>query len=199
MRLFVDIFRSSIIAGLLIAIGGFVFLKVGGIVGACLFTFGLLGVIHYQVHLFTGRSGYVNSASDVFLLFTAVLFGNVLGCYLVSLLVTETAMVEAASALVATRVSSGLMTNFLLAIPCGFIMTTCVEFGREDKFLPTLFGIPLFIMCGFRHCIADAFYYLCCSSEYLTIHYKSILALYCSIVLGNFIGCNVYHIKNLFS
>ena len=96
MRLFVDIFRSSIIAGLLIALGGFVFLKVGGIVGACLFAFGLLGVIHYQVHLFTGRSGYVSSVSDAFLLFTAVLFRNVLGCYLVSLLVTETAMVEAA-------------------------------------------------------------------------------------------------------
>ena len=56
MRLFIDIFRSSITAGILIALGGFVFLKVGGIVGACLFTFGLLGVIHYQDHLFTGRS-----------------------------------------------------------------------------------------------------------------------------------------------
>ena len=117
MRLFVDIFRSSITAGILIALGGFVFLKVGGIVGACLFTFGLLGVIHYQAHLFTGRSGYVNGVEDFFLLFTAVLFGNVLGCYLVSLLVTETAMVETASALVATRISSGLLTNFLLAIP----------------------------------------------------------------------------------
>ena len=191
MRLFIDIFRSSIIAGLLIAIGGFVFLKVGGIVGACLFTFGLLGVIHYQVHLFTGRSGYVNSVSDTFLLFTAVLFGNVLGCYLVSLLVTETAMVEAASALVATRISSGLLTNFLLAIPCGFIMTTCVEFGRGDKFLPTLFGIPLFIMCGFRHCIAYAFY-LCVNGVYST----ELFYIWGVIVLGNFIGCNLFRVIN---
>ena len=191
MKSFVDIFRSAITAGLFIALGGFVFLKVGGIVGACLFTFGLLGVIHYQVHLFTGRSGYVNGVEDFFLLFTAVLFGNVLGCYLVSLLVTETAMVEAASALVATRVSSGLLTNFLLAIPCGFIMTTCVEFGREDKFLPTLFGIPLFIMCGFRHCIADAIY-LCVNGGYST----ELFYIWGVIVLGNFIGCNLFRLIN---
>ena len=44
-----------------------------------------------------------------------------------------------------------------LAIGCGFIVTTSVQFARQEKWLPLLLGIPLFILCGVPHCIADAF------------------------------------------
>ena len=54
-----DIFKSSLLAGLCIAIGGTVFLKVGGLAGAILFSFGLLTVVHYGYKLYTGTAGFI--------------------------------------------------------------------------------------------------------------------------------------------
>jgi formate/nitrite transporter FocA (FNT family) len=71
-------------------------------------------------------------------------------------------------------------------------MTTIVTFARQDKLLPLLFGIPLFIICGFPHCVADAFYYLTVPLEYAKQHWVEIVVLYPCLVVGNFIGCNIY-------
>ena len=50
----------------------------------------------------------------------------------------------------------------------------------------------MFIFCGFPHSIADAFYYLAVPWSFWGAHLGSILLLYVSIVLGNFVGCNLY-------
>ena len=71
-------------------------------------------------------------------------------------------------------------------------MTTAVTFGRKQQNLPLLFGVPLFITCGFPHCVADAFYYMCVPVPYLIDHAAEVLIFYVSIVIGNFIGCNLY-------
>ena len=73
-------------------------------------------------------------------------------------------------------------------------MTTAVTFARKGNILPTLFGVPLFIVCGFPHCVADAFYYLTVPTDFLFAHTGEILCFYLAIVLGNFIGCNFYRI-----
>lgn len=86
----------------------------------------------------------------------------------------------------------GPLKGFVLAIGCGFIMTTAVTFARQGKNLPLFFGVPLFIMCGFPHCVADAFYYCCASADYITSNIGAIIAFYLSIVAGNFVGCNLY-------
>ena len=71
-------------------------------------------------------------------------------------------------------------------------MTTAVTFAREKNYLPLLFGVPLFIICGFTHCVADAFYYLCVPVSFLKEHAVEVLGVYACIVLGNFAGCNLY-------
>ncbi len=189
---FAKTFQKAILAGIAISLGGYVFLNVGGLTGAVLFTFGLLTVVHYQLALFTGKAGYFNSGKSIAYLFSSILIGNVVGCFLVALLawpqITDmTSLQDAARKIVDGRLNAGYMPNFLLAIPCGFIMTTAVEFGRQQKFLPLLFGVPLFIMCGFRHSIADAYYYLAANN--ITVN---LFLIWIVIVLGNFIGCNLY-------
>lgn len=178
--------KSAILAGIAIGLGGFAYLTVGGVAGAVLFSFGLLTVVSYELHLFTGKSGYFSSITQLLQLFIIILTGNVIGCWITSLIATK-AVISAATTLVAGRLSAGYLTNFLMAIPCGFIMTTAVEFGNKGKFLPLLFGVPLFILCGFRHSIADAFYYCC-----FGIFSWQLFAVWLLIVLGNFIGCNLY-------
>jgi formate/nitrite transporter FocA (FNT family) len=94
--------------------------------------------------------------------------------------------------------SNGAMLNGLLAIGCGILMTASVNFakkGNELKYwLPLLLGVPLFILCGFPHCIADAFYYLSCPYTILWNYKWIILVNYIFIVIGNFIGCNLYRV-----
>ena len=99
---------------------------------------------------------------------------------------------ETAQGVLEGRLAVGPLKGGVLAIGCGFIMTTAVTFARVGKNLPLLFGVPLFIMCGFPHCVADAFYYLCAPLDFWAAHWLAIAEFYVAIVIGNFIGCNLY-------
>ena len=46
--------RLAIFAGMLVGVGGLVYLRAGGIIGAVLFAFGLASVILCKAQLFTG-------------------------------------------------------------------------------------------------------------------------------------------------
>ena len=121
-----------------------------------------------------------------------VLLGNIIGCLLSAWLIAyaQPDCIEPASKILAGRLAKGPFACFLLAIGCGFIMTTAVEFARKGKMLPLLLGVPVFILCGFAHSIADAFYFLVSPSEQLL--QMDVLIVYVSEVLGNFVGCNLY-------
>ena len=125
-----------------------------------------------------------------------ILLGNILGCLCSSLLARVTPMdiQGAAQNILELRLRVGALRCGLLGIGCGFMMTTAVRFAREKHYLPLLLAVPLFIVCGFTHCIADAFYYLCVPVSFLKAHAWEVLAVYGSIVLGNLIGCNLYRI-----
>lgn len=189
-----NLIHSAIMAGICIGIAGFGYLAVGGIVGAVTFAFGLLAVVHYRLKLYTGTAGFF--AKGELLQLCTILTMNIVGCLLVALMARMSPMPlqEAAQHILEGRLNAGIVQSGVLAIGCGFIMTTAVKWGREGKFLPLLFGVPLFIICGFPHCVADAFYYLCVPVEYLTANAGQVLLLYASIVLGNFIGCNLYRL-----
>ena len=189
-----NLIHSAIMAGICIGIAGFGYLAVGGIVGAVTFAFGLLAVVHYRLKLYTGTAGFF--AKGELLQLCTILAMNIVGCLLVALMARMSPMPlqQTAQHILEGRLNAGIVQSGVLAIGCGFIMTTAVKWGREGKFLPLLFGVPLFIICGFPHCVADAFYYLCVPVEYLTANAGQVLLLYASIVLGNFIGCNLYRL-----
>ena len=189
-----NLIHSAIMAGICIGIAGFGYLAVGGIVGAVTFAFGLLAVVHYRLKLYTGTAGFF--AKGELLQLCTILAMNIVGCLLVALMARMSPMPlqDAAQHILEGRLNAGIVQSGVLAIGCGFIMTTAVKWGREGKFLPLLFGVPLFNICGFPHCVADAFYYLCVPVEYLTANAGQVLLLYASIVLGNFIGCNLYRL-----
>lgn len=189
-----QIFRSSVLAGICIGIAGFGYLAEKSIIGAVLFAFGLLTVVHYALKLYTGTAGFIKKGEVGNLFF--ILFGNLIGCLIVALMVRCSPMPlqETAQKILEGRLANGCLNGGILSIGCGFIMTTAVTFARQGKNLPLLFGVPLFIMCGFPHCVADAFYYMCVPCDYLTSHISEIALFYICIVTGNFIGCNLYRI-----
>ena len=195
-------FRSSVLSGIAVAIAGWGFLAYTNIIGAVLFSFGLLTVVNYKLKLYTGTAGFVALRDEAGhsrwikaigeLLF--ILLGNITGCLLVALLLrlSPLELGESAQKILASRLAIGPLRAGLLAIGCGFIMTTVVTFAREGKPLALLFGVPLFINCGFPHCLADAFYYLATPFSYTGAHLTEIAVLYPCLVVGNFIGCNLY-------
>lgn len=189
-----SIFRSAIMAGVCIGIAGFGYLAVGGVVGAVTFAFGLLAVVHYRLKLYTGTAGFFKKGELAQL--CLILAANIVGCLLVALMARMSPMPlqDTAQRILEGRLNAGIAQCGLLAIGCGFIMTTSVKWAREAKFLPLLFGVPLFIICGFPHCVADAFYYLCVPCDFLVQNATRVLLLYASIVLGNFVGCNLYRL-----
>lgn len=197
----IKLFRSSIFAGIAIGTAGFGFLAsgvqaeaYGSLVGAVLFSFGLLTVVGYRLKLYTGTAGFImkNEVGSLFM----ILLGNIAGCFIASLLarVTPLEIQDAAQRILELRLRTGALRCGLLGIGCGFIMTTAVQFARQKQYLPLLFGVPLFIICGFTHCVADAFYYLCVPLAFWKAHALQIITVYICIVLGNLIGCNLYRI-----
>lgn len=184
-------FPLAILAGLCISIGCVVNLRVGGVAGAVLFAFGLTTVVYYGLKLYTGTAGFIRAHGDWPMLAT-VLFGNIVGCLLTALCLryAQPDIIEPASKILAGRVAKGALPCGILAVGCGFIMTTAVEFARKGKMLTLVLGVPVFILCGFTHSIADAFYFLACPADQLLT--GSVLVIYVAEVLGNFVGCNLY-------
>jgi len=188
------VIKSSILAGICIGIAGFGFLALGGIAGAVLFAFGLITVVCYKLKLYTGTAGFIVKGEVGKLLL--ILIGNIIGCLLVALLarVSPMDLQGAAQKILAGRLAIGPVRAGLLAIGCGFLMTTAVTFARRGQWLPLLFAVPMFILCGFPHCIADAFYYLTVPFSFIRENIWSVLLLYVCLVIGNFIGCNLYRL-----
>lgn len=205
-------FRSSILSGIAVGLAGWGYLACRSkgleVLGAVLFSFGLLTVVNYKLKLYTGTAGFValrkEDGSNRFfraigeLLF--ILLGNIVGCMLVALLLRcspNDLGLEQAKVILRDRLDLGPLKAGALAIGCGFIMTTVVTFARQGKPLALLFGVPLFIYCGFPHCLADAFYYMAAPLSYTGEHLWEIVALYPCLVIGNFVGCNLYRFLNI--
>lgn len=197
-----NILRSSVLSGIAIGIAGWGYLASSNIIGSALFSFGLLTVVQYKLHLYTGTAGFVPFRDEEGrgcivpsigkLLF--ILFGNIIGCLLVALLsrLSPIDLGGSAQQILEGRLAIGPLRAGLLAIGCGFIMTTVVTAARAEKPLVLLLGVPLFIICGFPHCVADAFYYLTVPVAYTSGHWVEVLTLYPCLVIGNFVGCNLY-------
>lgn len=178
-------FLRSILAGICIGLGGAIFLKIGGIIGAVMFAFGLLTVVHFKLPLYTGTAGFIDLKKfkeyrDMII----ILMGNIIGCFILSLLNIHG--IDGTDVIL-TRINAGYIQCLFNSIGCGLIMTLIVQGGRDKNLLLILFGIPVFILLGFYHSIADAFYMQLVDFK-LFIDY---LPYYLIIVLGNFMGCNI--------
>lgn len=191
----------GILAGICISMGGSIFLKVGGVAGAVLFAFGLIAVVSLKLNLFTGKAQFVWGRSGAgqygeggYVWLFSILALNIIGCMAMGALMPSAEMQDTAMSIIDRRLDAMPLKNAILAVGCGFIMTLAVQGTAKGKWLPLLFGIPAFILCGFPHCVADAFYIACMPGEYLAEHAAELLVFYVAIVVGNFIGCNAYRL-----
>lgn len=179
--------RQSTFAGILIGLGACGFLALGGIPGAVIFAFGLVGVVLTGTPLYTGRAGVmtVKELPDL----ARIWFFNILACAVIGLVIWSLGgeSVERAKTVVAGRLAQGPWRSFLRAVGCGLIIDiACWTYRSTKNLAPVLFGVPLFIVCGFYHSIADVVYIFAAGSWD-----AGLLWYYPMIVLGNYAGCNI--------
>lgn len=166
---FLNILIKGIYAGIMIGIGGTIFLALDNkIVGALLFAIGLFMICVYSMNLYTGKIGYliINKMNYLYeLLFT--LIGNFLGTYLVGFLIRLTRFnnysVKAID-ICNIKLNDNLLSIFILSIFCGILMYLAVNNFKKmesslGKYLSVFICVIVFILCGFEHCVANMFYF----------------------------------------
>ena len=157
-----EVFRlitKSILAGVLIALAGIVYLNCSDkVVGSFLFSFGLCLVIILEANLYTGKVGYIKSVDDLSeVLFMLIL--NLVSAYLVGLISGMGPIHDSAAAIVATKLETEWWITLLKSIGCGICIYGSVEGYKKTKsFIPVILGVMCFILAGFNHVVADAFY-----------------------------------------
>lgn len=179
MKRKLEIVNKSIGASLLISLGNYALLKLGSPIGPIIFAFGLLGVCYMGLNLFTGKCGFLIKDKIKITDLLIILFTNLIAGYLIGLLYStlDVTVFEAAVQKVETWDIS--LTFFIKSILCGVIMYIAVYMYKKGTPLGIIFGIPLFIFCGFQHCIANI----------ITLGIARTFDLSIVIcVLGNFIG-----------
>ncbi len=149
----------GILAGLMISIGGYVFLGCENrVVGALFFTVGLITITLFGFDLYTGKVGYWLSQSGAERGQTLLsLPCNAIGCLLAGL---ARQPAGAVLALCEARLAKAPLTLLIDGIFCGILIFICVEiYKTRGTVLGILICIPTFILCGFEHSVADIFYF----------------------------------------
>ena len=179
MKRYLELINKSFGAAILIALGNYALLKLGNPIGPVIFAFGLLGVCYMGLNLFTGKCGFLFEDKIKFTDLLIILIGNLIAGYLIGLIFsyTDKEIVENAIKKVVSWDIS--IAFFIKSILCGIIMYIAVYMYRNKTPLGIIYGIPLFIFCGFQHCIANVI----TLGVAKTIHWSLVIC-----ILGNFVG-----------
>lgn len=194
---------KSFLAGIMIAIGGTVFLSIENkVIGASLFSIGLFGVLIYNLNLYTGKIGYLITNFNLKYIKELIitLIGNFIGACSVGFILRYTRIYdkiyEKSLMLANTKLNDNILSIFILSIFCGLLMYYAVNGFKKQtdfgKYLVVYLGVTVFILCGFEHCIANMYYFSVADIWSLkTLGYTGIM------VLGNSIGSFIIPLCNL--
>lgn len=163
-------FVSGMLAGISIALGGTVFLSLENkVLGALFFTVGLFAVCTFGFHLYTGKVCYVfDNGRDYAIALPVIWLGNLAGSWLTAAVESVTrfgpALAERAQTVSAAKLGDSPLSLFVLAVMCDLLIYVAVEGYRNNphelgKYLSIFFGVTVFILCGFEHCVANMYYF----------------------------------------
>ncbi|MCR4905856.1 MAG: formate/nitrite transporter family protein [Clostridiales bacterium] len=183
---------EGIAAGIYIGIGGAVFLACDNrYLGAVFFTVALLSICLTGMQLYTGKVGmivYSHTKSD-WISLLGCLLGNLTGTLLCAFAVWVgvPSLKENALTLIEKKLAASAPWHprvLFAGILCGILMYTAVwVYKQKNTVWGILFCVPVFILAGFEHSIADMFYFFCAGS--FTLPSFCFLLM---VVLGNSVG-----------
>ena len=194
MKYNIEILIKSILAGIMIGIGGTIYLSLDNkIVGSILFAIGLFIIVVYSFNLYTSKMGYlINNFNKKYIRELIItLIGNFIGTFFVGFVLRYTriytSISDKAKGLVDIKLNDTLISILILSFFCGILMYLAVNTYKEvkdiGKYLAVFLGVIVFILCGFEHCIANMYYFSVSSTWSLnTLLYLLVM------ILGNSLG-----------
>ena len=170
MKYNIEILIKSILAGIMIGIGGTIYLSLDNkIVGSILFAIGLFVIVVYSFNLYTGKIGYlINNFNKKYIRELIItLIGNFIGTFFVGFILKYTRIYtmisDKAKILAEIKLNDTLISILILSFFCGILMYLAVNTYKEvkdiGKYLAVFLGVIVFILCGFEHCIANMYYF----------------------------------------
>lgn len=166
---------NAIIAGLLIGLGVIINTQTKPpILGALLFSFGLLTIIHLKLPLYTGKIGYLQGKLGLILLFNLIGIGITVAAYYIA----NPQFYELISAAAEVKFAKTYLQMLFGGLFCGMLIHFAVK--CKVSYLTSM-AVIIFILIGAEHCIAD-FPYL------LTTLSLSHVGKFLMVILGNSLG-----------
>lgn len=189
----IDKLIKSILAGISISIGAVIYLLCSNkIVGAFLFSVGILMVMEFKLLLYTG---YVptqrenQSIKEYIINSTFVFIGNLIGgiitAGLLALTRLQSDLWKTTNAVCDIKINDNLLSIFILSIFCGIIIAGIVKATNlKHRILYVAMMIATFILCGYEHVVANSFYF---AFSLKLFTFKGLLFMLICF-LGNFAG-----------
>ena len=182
-------FLRAILAGIAIGLGGCIFMGMVTSeykwVGAILFSIGLFTVFTFRLDLYTGKVGYAVENKPSYLVdLVVIILGNFVGALIIGQMIP---MPEAAEVLIVDAKLGGDIDwwrVFCKGVFCGMLMFIAADYYKtQKKYLATFVCVPVFILAGFEHSIADMFCF-CASGTFTLDAFLFILV----VIVGNAVG-----------
>ncbi|MBR1891472.1 MAG: formate/nitrite transporter family protein [Clostridia bacterium] len=162
-------FLLACMAGVSISVGCVAYLSSGSkIIGSLVFAVGLFMIIFLNFNLYTGKICFALGKKPSYILDLAVIWlGDFLGAAGSAQILSLTrlsSLYNVAQGIVAAKLTDGFLSLFVLGVCCNIMIFLAVygvaNFkGEIAKMLALLFGVSIFVLCGFEHCVADMFYF----------------------------------------
>ncbi len=197
-----NIIIRSILAGMFIGLAGIVYLSVENhVIGALLFSFGLLVIVNKGYYLYTGKIGYLLPYSKGYLLIIGLtIIGNIIGIAIIAYLFRVTGITDiimTGSDLFVLKIEHLWYETLALSIMCGMMMYVAVDSYKNvkndiAKNVILVFAVMIFILSKFEHSIANMLYFFLNSVYSL----KGILYIII-MIFGNAIGAVFLNLLNV--
>ena len=171
--------RNAAVAGFLIGLGVVInTLAANSVLGAVLFSFGLLTIIQMRLPLYTGQIGFIKEKkkSDLIKIFIF----NFIGIIFVLLLksISDSNFILILSEKATLKFNKDILSMFIDGFFCGTLIHFAVKCKQP---ILTIMAVTIFILTGSEHCIADLPYLLCVPSLLNLLKFFM-------VVMGNSLG-----------
>ena len=192
---------NSIEAGIMIGVGGTIFLSLDNkILGATFFAIGLFMIVVNSYNLYTGKVGYILDNKPKYLIEVLVtVIGNFIGTFLTGTLLKFTRIYplihNKAYTICKIKTDDKIISIFILSIFCGMLMYLAVNGYKTlkdqlAKYISVFLCVIVFILSGFEHSIANMYYFTLAGWDKKAFIYLLIM------ILGNLVGSLIIPICN---
>lgn len=190
----------AILGGISVTLGGAVYLKIkdmfvgANVIGAFLFTIGLLVICVRGYNLFTGKaSKIVDEKPNYIFTLIVIWIGNFIGAVLFAALYNLGSMniKDSARELCEAKLDKSYLSLFILGIVCNLLIFIAVDGYAKikdpvGKYIVMFLGVSIFILAGTEHSVADMFFFSV--SGILYERPIESLALILVVTAGNVVG-----------